>query len=134
MAAVTGWTCTPIHPRVTWPLSFSWATTAFTVSAGMSKPMPTEPPDGEKIGCVDADDVALNVECRAAGIALVDRSVDLDEVVIRSSTNVAPARGNDACRDGAAKTKRIPDRDHPVADPGRMIGELHVGEVACHRP
>lgn len=49
MAVVTGWTCTPIHPRVTWPLSSSWDTTALTVSAGMSKPMPTEPPDGEKM-------------------------------------------------------------------------------------
>ena len=34
---------------MTWPLSFSWATTSFAVSAGMSKPMPTEPPDGENI-------------------------------------------------------------------------------------
>ena len=49
MSAVTGCTCTPIQPRVTWPLSLSWATTILAVSAGMSKPMPTEPPEGEKI-------------------------------------------------------------------------------------
>ena len=49
MSCVTGWICTPIQPRVTEPLSLSWATTLFTVSAGMAKAMPTEPPDGEKI-------------------------------------------------------------------------------------
>ena len=47
MPAVTGWICTPSQPRVTWPSFLSWATTIFAVSAGMSKPMPTEPPDGE---------------------------------------------------------------------------------------
>ena len=47
MPAVTGWTCTPSQERVTWPLSLSWATIIFTVAAGISKPMPTEPPDGE---------------------------------------------------------------------------------------
>src|SRR5262245_61744354 len=36
---------------------------------------------GEDRG-VDADDIAVDVEGRAAGIALVDRRVDLDEVVI----------------------------------------------------
>ena len=49
MSAVTGWICTPIQPRVTVPLSLSWATTVFTVSAGIAKAMPTEPPEGEKI-------------------------------------------------------------------------------------
>ena len=49
MSAVTGWICTPIQPRLTMPLSLSWATTDFTVSEGMSKAIPTEPPEGEKI-------------------------------------------------------------------------------------
>ena len=49
ISAVTGWICTPIQPRLTMPLSLSWATTDFTVSEGMSKAMPTEPPEGEKI-------------------------------------------------------------------------------------
>jgi hypothetical protein len=30
MSSVTGWICTPIHPRVTTPLPFSWATTLLT--------------------------------------------------------------------------------------------------------
>ena len=49
MSAVTGWICTPSQARVTTPCSLSWATIILAVEAGMSKPMPTEPPDGEKI-------------------------------------------------------------------------------------
>src|SRR5262249_60790056 len=48
ISAVTGWVCTPIHPRLTTPLSFSWATTDFTVVAGVAKGIPTGPPHGEK--------------------------------------------------------------------------------------
>src|SRR5207247_4575938 len=44
---------------------------------------------------IDADDVAIHVEGRAAGIALVDRRVDLDEVVIGPGADVAAARGGD---------------------------------------
>ncbi len=47
MSALTGWICTPIQPRVTVPLSLSWVTTVFTVSAGIANAMPTEPPEGE---------------------------------------------------------------------------------------
>ena len=49
ISLVTGWMCTPIQPRLTTPLSLSWATTDFTVSEGMSKAIPTDPPEGEKI-------------------------------------------------------------------------------------
>ena len=48
-SAVTGWICTPSQPRVTWPLSLSCAMTPLAVAAGISKPMPTEPPEGEKM-------------------------------------------------------------------------------------
>ena len=44
---VTGWIWTPIQPRLTAPLSLSWATTLFTVEAGIENAMPTLPPDGE---------------------------------------------------------------------------------------
>ncbi|WYK06847.1 hypothetical protein DWF04_018730 [Cereibacter sphaeroides f. sp. denitrificans] len=40
---------TPSQPRETEPFSCSWATTSFTVFAGIENPMPTEPPEGEKI-------------------------------------------------------------------------------------
>src|SRR5256714_958190 len=47
MSALTGWICTPIHPRVTAPLSLSLVTTDFTGSEGIANAMPTEPPEGE---------------------------------------------------------------------------------------
>ena len=115
---------------MTWPLSFSWATTSFAVSAGMSKPMPTEPPDGENIDGVDADHVAVDVECRSAGVALVDRRIDLHVVVVGPGADVAAARGNDAGGDRAAETERIPDRDHPITHPRRAVGKLDERKVA----
>jgi hypothetical protein len=45
--------------------------------------MPTEPPVGEKIARVHADHLAVLGEQRASGVTLVDRRVDLDELVIR---------------------------------------------------
>src|SRR5690606_16553308 len=65
---------------------------------------------------VDADDLAVHVDERTAGIAAVDRGVGLDVVVIRSRTDIAAARRNDARGDGAAETQRVADRHHPVAD------------------
>src|SRR5215470_15256801 len=50
MPVVTDWTCTPIQPCLTTPLSLSWATTIFTVSEGIA----TEPPDGENIAVLTA--------------------------------------------------------------------------------
>ena len=46
---VTGWIWIPIHPRATDPLLFKDAITSLATSDGMAKPMPTLPPDGEKI-------------------------------------------------------------------------------------
>ena len=46
MVGVTSWIWTPSQPRVTWPDFSIAATTVLAVSAGTSKPMPTEPPDG----------------------------------------------------------------------------------------
>src|ERR1043166_6029469 len=44
MSALTGWICTPIHPRVTEPFSLSWGTTFVTVSAGGGQGGPAEVP------------------------------------------------------------------------------------------
>src|SRR4030088_814858 len=41
---------------------------------------------------IDADHIAVDVEGRPAGIALVHRCVDLDEVVIGAGADVAAAR------------------------------------------
>ncbi len=65
---------------------------------------------------VDANHLAVEVEGRAAGIAAVDRRVDLQEIVIRAFVDVAAARRDDPGRDGAAKPERVADRHYPVAD------------------
>ena len=47
ISGVTCWMRTPSQPRRGWPKSFSCATTALTMLAGIEKPMPIDPPDGE---------------------------------------------------------------------------------------
>ena len=50
-------------------------------------------------------------------------------VVVGSGTNVAAARGNDTRGDRAAKTEWIPDRDHPITNPRRVLGKLDEREI-----
>ncbi len=66
---------------------------------------------------IDADHLALQVEQRAAGIALVDRGVGLQEIVVGAAVDVAVAGGDDARGHGLAEAERIADRHHAVADP-----------------
>ena len=80
---------------------------------------------------VDADHVAVDVEGRAAGVALVDRGIDLQEVVVGAGADVAAAGRDDAGRDGAAEAERIADRQHPVADARRIRGEADEREVGA---
>ena len=82
---------------------------------------------------VDADHVAVDVEGRAAGIALVHRRVDLDEVVIGAGADVAAARRDDAGRHGAAEAERIADREHPVADARRACRRASRTGSRCGR-
>src|SRR5207302_1548053 len=91
MSAVTGWICTPIHPRVTLPPSLSWLTTDFTVSAGIANAMPTEPPDGEKIAVLTPITLPSTARVGAdrlggVGLAVIGRDLDalglVDHVVV----------------------------------------------------
>src|SRR4029077_16410160 len=79
-------------------------------------------------GGIDTDHVAIGIECRPAGIPFVDRRIDLDEVVIRTGADIATARRHDAGCDGTAKTKRIANRKHPVANAWGLVRELYVRE------
>ena len=119
ISGVTGWICTPIQPRVTVPLSLSWATTRFTVLGGNGESDADRAARRRKDRRVDADDIAIDIEGRAAGIAFVDRRIDLDEIVIRAGADVAATGGHDAGGDGAPETEGIADRDHPIADARR---------------
>ena len=49
MSGVTPWMRTPIQPRRVSPYLRSWAMTSRARLEGIEKPMPTEPPEGEKI-------------------------------------------------------------------------------------
>src|SRR4029079_12953963 len=71
--------------------------------------------------------LAIEVECRAAGVAAVNGCVDL-HIVVGTRTDVAALRRHDAGRHGAAETERVAHRDHPVTDPRLLLSELYVGE------
>ena len=125
---VTGWTG-PRASRVMLPLSMSSATTCLAgVPAGMSRSRCRRTARRREDRGVDADDIAVHVERRTAGIAVDDGGVGKDEVVVRTVTDVAIARGHDAGRHGATETEGIADRHHPVADTklGRRIPESEI--------
>jgi hypothetical protein len=77
------------------------------------------------------DHVAVNVEGRTTGVAVVHRRVDLDEVVIRTGADVASASRDDAGRHRSAEAERVADSNHPVADPRRLIGKFDEGKIAA---
>ena len=68
---------------------------------------------------VHRDHLAVDVEGRAAGVALVDRRVDLDEVVVGTRADVAAARRDDAggrrCRRGRTDCRPRPPSRRPAA-------------------
>src|SRR5690242_15377929 len=80
---------------------------------------------------VDADDIALGVEAWSAGIAAVDRCVDLDEALGRTHRDFAFSCRDDTRRDRAFEPERIAHGEYPIADARRPVGELHVAEVAA---
>jgi hypothetical protein len=66
---------------------------------------------------VDADQFAGRVHQRAAGVALVDGRVGLDEVLEGRDAELAAAGGaDDAVRHGLRQAQRAADRQHFVAD------------------
>jgi hypothetical protein len=64
---------------------------------------------------VDADDFTREVEQRPARVAGIDRRVGLDEVVVRTLSDVAAGGAHDPGRDGVIEPERVADRHHPVA-------------------
>src|SRR5205823_7927693 len=65
---------------------------------------------------VDADNPALQIDERPAGIARVDRGVGLNEILIAFDTKTAPERADDPGSHGLAEAKRIADREDEIAD------------------
>ena len=79
--------------------------------------MPTLPPAGADDRGVDADQLAAQVDQRAARIARIDRGVGLDEVLVAFDAEAAAAeRADDARGHGLAEAEGIADGDHEIAD------------------
>ena len=70
---------------------------------------------------IDADDLAVEVEQRSAGIAAIDRRISLNVVVVGTGIDVAVARGNDACGHRAAEAEWIADGNDPFAQ-SQLVG------------
>ena len=77
---------------------------------------------------VHADDLAVQIEGRATGIAAIHRGVDL-QIVVGTRSDVAVMGRDDACRHRSAEAERIADREHPVTDAGILAGKLHVRKL-----
>src|SRR5262249_56184416 len=61
---------------------------------------------------VYADDVAVHVEAWATGVALVDRGIDLNEVIVRPGADITSPRRDDSPSNRAVETARIPPPAH----------------------
>ena len=95
----------------------------------MAKPIPIEPPRRREDCGVDADHFAIEIEGRTAGIAAIDRRIDLQEVVIRAIADIAAAGRDNAGGDGAAKPERVADGDHPIANSRLLRREIDIGKA-----
>ena len=68
---------------------------------------------------VDADQLALGVDQRAARVAPIDRRIDLDEVLEAAITSTASSttlRADDPHRHGLPDAERIADRENHITD------------------
>lgn len=82
---------------------------------------------GGQLGSVDADDLAVHVEQRAAAVARVDGRIGLDisrlysvALRIRPRADRTVECADDAGRDRLPIAERIADRNHLLADPQRI--------------
>ena len=76
-------------------------------------------------GRVDADQLAVGVDERAAGIAEIDGGVGLNEIFeIRDAEPAASGGADDALRHRLTQSKRIADREHDVAG-AHLVGSAH---------
>ena len=77
---------------------------------------------------VHANDLAVQIEGRAARVAAVHRCIDL-QIVIGARSDIAVMSGDDACSHRPAEAKRIADCEHPITDAGVLLREFHVWEL-----
>src|SRR6185312_9730740 len=83
---------------------------------------------------IHADDFTVHIEQRPARIALIDRRIRLQVIIVGTGVDIAALRRDDAERYRSAEPEWIADRHDPVADfdiGGRT--ELHIGERLLRR-
>ena len=91
------------------------------VPSGSSSPIvPSLVAEAPEHGRRHADELPGGVDQRAAGIARVDRRVDLHEILPRAAAgDPPPGRADDALGDRLTDPERVADGEHDVADPER---------------
>ena len=85
--------------------------------------MPTLPPEGRKDRRVHTDNLTIEVEGWSTGIALVDRGINLNEIVIGAGTEVTTTGRYDARCNRSAQTERIANRNPPTRRCGSFLSE-----------
>ena len=87
--------------------------------------MPIEPPRAREDCGIDADEIAVEIDERAAGIARIDRRIRLDEELIVGDADLgARQRRDDAARHRLPDAERIADGEHQIAD-FEIVGIAH---------
>ena len=89
--------------------------TGRTVAAGVAKPIPIEPPEGDRIARLIPITSPAMLNKGPPENGFVDRRVGLKIIVVGTRLDVAMAGRDDARGDRAAKPKGIADGDHPIA-------------------
>lgn len=78
------------------------------------------------------DDVATKVKGRSTRIAPVNRRIDLNKVVVGTSVDVPPKRGNDSRSHRVLELERISNGQNPIADMWQTFGELYEVRSCTH--
>ena len=81
---------------------------------------------------VHPDDLAVLRKQRPAGVAVIDRRIHLDELVVGASTDIAGDRRDDTGGDRTAEAERVTHRDHPFARfHVARLAEFDIGQLAA---
>src|SRR5262245_43037424 len=78
---------------------------------------------------VHADYVAVHIEAWATRVALVDRRIDLNEVIVWPGADITSTRRDNSRGDRAVEAEGIANRDHPITDSRSLLGELHERKI-----
>src|SRR5215472_123818 len=83
---------------------------------------------------VDADDFAIQVDQRSAGVAGVDRCIGLNESLeLPAGNDVTALSRNDASRDGTSLAERAANGQYPIADLHAVrVTHLRGGQRTVH--